>query len=115
MEKKDDLFAWKHLRLWRISSLANFLSSIVIIVYIFLVIWQIFQDNEWSLAQHNINFLGYLFQKPVYIFVFLTQIAGLILQGAVYHLALKGIAHGLDMIVETDINYREKKVEGGEE
>ena len=115
MDKKDDLFAWKHLRLWRISSLANFLSSIVVIVYILLVIWQIFQDNEWSLAQHNINFLDYLFQKPVYIFVFLTQIAGLILQGAIYYLVLKSVALGLDIIVETDINYIEKKVERGEE
>ncbi len=115
MNEKNDLFGKKHATLWRISMWANFLSSIVIIVYIFLVIWQIFQDNEWSLAQKNMNFLSYLFQKPVYIFAFLTQIAGLIVQGAVYYLALKGIALGLDMIVETDINYREKKVEGDEE
>jgi len=31
------------------------------------------------------------------------------------HLLLKGIALGLNMIVETDINYRDKKVEEGAE
>jgi hypothetical protein len=40
------------------------------------------------------------------------QTARTFLQGAIFYLVLKGIALGLDMIVETDINYRDSKVEG---
>jgi len=37
--------------------------------------------------------------------------ARVFLQGAVYYLVLKGVALGLNMIVETDINYRDKEAE----
>jgi hypothetical protein len=38
-----------------------------------------------------------------------------LVEGAIYYLVLKGIALGLNMIVETDINYRDKKAEEGAE
>jgi hypothetical protein len=34
-----------------------------------------------------------------------------LLRGIIYYLVLKGISLGLNMIVETDINYRERKQE----
>lgn len=36
-----------------------------------------------------------------------------IMKGIFYYLVLRGVSLGLDMIVETDINYREKEVTGG--
>jgi hypothetical protein len=39
--------------------------------------------------------------------------AAAILSGATFYVVLKGISLGLNMIVETDVNYREVKNQGG--
>lgn len=43
----------------------------------------------------------------------LFESISMMIKGVVYFLILKGISLGLNMIVETDINYREKKEQGG--
>jgi hypothetical protein len=115
MNKDDDLFDWKHLRLWRISSLAEIISSIALVIFAFLALGEIYRYNQLAHNQFQTNLIGLFSQEPIYILDVLLQIARVFLQGAVYYLVLKGIALGLDMIVETDINYREKDVEEGAE
>jgi hypothetical protein len=72
-----------------------------------------FQYNTTASAQYQTDLIGLFSQHPIYILDLILQIARVSLQGCVYYLALKGIALGLDMIVETDINYRERKTEEG--
>ena len=48
---------------------------------------------------------------PSYGFSVFMGMIGVLLKGIVYFLVLKGIALGLDMIIETDINYREAQNE----
>jgi len=62
---------------------------------------------------YNSNFIlnirSYIFNNPWDAFVLGINMSATILRGVVYFLVLKGISLGLNMVVETDINYREKK------
>ena len=115
MKQQDDLFDRKHLTLWRISAQADFLSSLVIVVFVFLALVEAFRYNTIANTQYQTNLLGLFSQEPIFILDVLLQMARVFFQGAIYYLVLKGIALGLNMIVETDINYREKKIEEGAE
>jgi hypothetical protein len=109
MTENNELFDRKHLRLWRISSQAGFLSNIVIIIYIFIATNQTIgyiTSNDLYTSQMGNN----TFQEPVFILSAFLHIAALLIQGGIYYVTLKGISLGLTMIVETDINYRDEKV-----
>jgi hypothetical protein len=116
MDEQNDLFDRKHLKLWRISSAADFLSYVVIVVFIFLSLGEIYRYNQMarSLFSTN-NLIGLISRQPIFILDVLLQMVRVLLQGAVYYLVLKGVALGINMIVETDINYREKSVDEGVE
>lgn len=115
MEKKNDLFDWKHLRLWRISSTADVLSSIVVIIFVLLAWGEAYRYDQLAHNQFQTNLFGLFSRQPIYIFDVSMQMARVLVQGAVYYLVLKAVALGLNMIVETDINYKEDTVEEGEE
>jgi hypothetical protein len=115
MNEKNDLFGKKHATLWRISMWANGLASIVLFIYVLLAFGQIFQYTTLAHNQYQTDLMGLFSRSPLYILDVLLQMAREFLQGAFYYLVLKGISLGLDMIVETDINYREQKTEGGAE
>ena len=115
MNEQEELFDWKHTKLWKLSFAADFWSSIVIIVFIFLALGEAYRYNQLAHNQFHTNLIGLFSQEPIYILDVLLQMARVFLQGAVYYLVLKGIALGINMIVETDINYREKSVEGDAE
>jgi hypothetical protein len=115
MNNQNDLFDWKHLNLWKTSSRADVLSSIVVIIFAFLALGEAYRYNQLAHNQFQTNLIGLFSQEPIYILDVMFQMARVFLEGAVYYLVLKGIALGLDMIVETDINYREREVEGGAE
>jgi len=114
MEKQNDLFDWKHLRLWRMSSAADLWASIVIIVFILLTFGEVYRYNQFAHSQFQTNLIGLFSQKPIYILDVSLQILRVLVEGAIYYLVLKGLALGLNMIVETDINYRDKSIEEGE-
>ncbi|MBK9210915.1 MAG: hypothetical protein IPL71_22590 [Anaerolineales bacterium] len=113
MDEKNDLFGKKHATLWRISMWANGLASIVLFIYVLLAFGQISQYTTMAHNMYQTDLIGLFSRSPLYILDVLLQMTKEFLQGAFYYLALKGISLGLDMIVETDINYREKKIEGG--
>lgn len=108
MTEQDALFDWKHARLWRISFASDFLASLAIIVFVFLAFVEIYNGNQRAHSQYQTSLIGLFSQEPIFILDVLLQIVRLLLEGAVYYLILRGIALGLNMIVETDINYREK-------
>ena len=115
MKKQNDLFDWKHLRLWRISAAADIWASIIIVIFIVLALGQAYRYNQLAHNQFQTDLIGLFSQEPIYILDVALQMMSVLVQGVVYYLVLKGIALGLNMIVETDINYREKKVEDGAE
>ena len=115
MNEQEELFDWKHTKLWKLSFAADFWSSIVILVFVFLALGEAYRYNQLAHNQFQTNLIGLFSREPIYILDVLLQMARVLLQGAVYYLVLKGIALGLNMIVETDINYREKKIEEGTE
>ena len=92
-----------------------FLSSLVIVGFAFLTFGQVYRFNQIAHNQFQTNLIGLFSQEPIYILDISLQIARILIQGAVYYLVLKGVALGLNMIVETDINYRDKSIEGGAE
>ena len=115
MNKDSDLFDWKHLRLWRFSEATDLWASIVVIIFIILALGQAYRYNQLAHNQFQTNLIGLFSHEPVYILDVALQMLSVLVQGAVYYLVLKGIALGLNMIVETDINYREKGAEEGTE
>jgi len=115
MKENDGLFDIKHLRLWRISAQADLFSKIIFVIYVLSALGQIFKYSQTANTQYHTDLLGLFSQNPIFILDLLLQVARVSLQGIVYYLVLKGVGLGLNMIVETDINYREQKVEGGEE
>ena len=112
MEEKNDLFGKEHATLWRISMWANGLAPIVLFIYIFLAFGQIFQYTILAHNQYQTDLMGLFSKNPLYILDVLLQMARVFLQGVVYYVMLKGISLGLDMIVETNINYRDQNAEG---
>lgn len=110
---QDDLFDKNQATLWRISTWANGLAPIVFFMFIVFSLWQVFEYSRTANLQYQTDLFELFSESPVYMLDVLFRMAKVFLQGTVYYLALKGIALGIDMIVETDINYRENKAEGG--
>ena len=66
-------------------------------------------------SMYSTALIGVISHQPIFILDVLLQMARVLLQGAIYYLVLKGVALGINMIIETDINYREKSVHGDAE
>ena len=104
MTEQEEFFSPSHKRLLSIATWAKYLAWIVLISYILWAISTYIQgQNAFSYQQfmgipHSSSMLS------LYIESF-----GVLLKGVVYFLVLKGISLGLNMIIETDINYREQK------
>jgi len=97
------------------SFAADLWASIVIIVFILLTLGEIYKYNQFAHNQYQTNLIGLLSQKPIYLLDVSLRMTSVLIQGAIYYLVLKAVALGLNMIVETDINYRDKSIEEGAE
>lgn len=115
MKEDNSIFGKKHATLWRISMWANGCASIVFFLYGFLAFWQIVIYGVLAHNQYQTDLISLLLSGPFYTIDLFLKMTAMFIKGAVYFIALKGIALGLDMIVETDINYREAKIEEGKE
>ncbi len=113
MDGTDDFFSRNHLRLLNIASWAKSLAWVALALY---VLWAGIQVVQLITAQDNGNFVGptslsisTMFKvDPLGLLGRLASISSIALKGLIYFLVLKGMSLGLNMIVETDINYREK-------
>lgn len=120
MEEKDDIFTPKHKNLLNLAMWARLFAWAVFIFYIFrsgitVIQYQVsllgletFSDPLQSVN----NFWTALRDQPYYMVNMIVTMLSLLLRGVIFYLVLKGISIGLDMIVETDVNYRLKKVQG---
>jgi hypothetical protein len=95
----------KHKALKRISVTANVFAWIVLV---FLVL-QAFSQYLNITSQQSFQSIIEIFKKyPESAINLFLNIINILLKGVVYWLTLKGVSLGLNMIVETDLNYRER-------
>lgn len=111
MNEQEKFFSSNHTRLLNTAWIADILTKLVLIVFIFLAGLQGFQTLRTINYNSNfiLNFRSYIFSNPLDAFTLGVNISATLLRGAVYFLVLKGVSLGLNMVVETEINYREKK------
>jgi hypothetical protein len=120
MNEQDDFFTPQHERLLNVATWAKYLAWIVLVVYFLWTIGTYIQEQNYflyssgSFNQTYRDFMDFLLQSPSYSFGIFVEMIGVFLRGLTYFLVLKGISLGLNIIVETDINYREQKGEHNE-
>jgi hypothetical protein len=117
MDEQKHFFSNNHNQLLNIAYSAKIIARAVLIVYILYGIgaFYIEQANQMyyrGLPNSYIFFADMLSKNPIYALGLLAQIISVFLRGIIYFLILKAISLGLNMIVETDINYREARKEG---
>jgi hypothetical protein len=111
-------FSANHKRLLSLAMWAKYLAWVVLILHIFSALGEFNQSqamymNAGMFLGPSNEFLSFLVGNPVYAISVVIDTLKAIMNGLVYFLVLRGISLGLNMIVETDINYREKKEKGG--
>ncbi len=117
MNEQKSFFSDKHNQLLNIAYTAKNIAWIVLVVYILYGIgtFYIEQANQMyyqGLPNSYLFFVGMLRSNIIYAISLLAQIVSIFLRGIIYFLILKAISLGLNMIVETDINYRDARKEG---
>ena len=113
MNEQEEFFSPSHSRLLNIAIWAKYLAWVVLVVYILYTIGVYIQEQSRQFFSGTVptrysDFPRLLVENPRYAFGLLVEIVSIFLKGIVYFLVLKGISLGLNMIVETDINYREQ-------
>jgi len=116
MNEQEDFFTKDHGRLLDIAVLSKNISWVVLIVYILSAVTLIFPYGSPynSIGHENQIQFGLwsdVYANPFDGFNLVISMAAKVLQGVVYFLVLKGVSLGLNMIVETDLNYRERTKE----
>jgi len=110
---EDQFYTDKHLKLTRIAYFANIIAWVVLGVQI-ICTWGKYVEfqslfNPSITIFHGTNgFLQLLTSDPINWTRMTAEMFSIFLRGVVYWLVLKGTSSGLYMIVETDLNYKEK-------
>jgi len=118
MDEQKDFFSDNHTQLLNIAYTAKIIAWIVLVIYTLVGMGTFFiqQTNQmYSMGLPNsyLFFSDMLSKNPIYALSLIAKILSIFLNGIIYFLILKAISLGLNMIVETDINYREIKKEPG--
>jgi hypothetical protein len=123
MAEQDFLFTKNQDRLLNFAGWAKNLAWVVLLLYIIraalvpLFTHMYYEQSQVDLGTFpgTVYFWDMVTESPFYFLVdIVSDIVITLLRGVVFYVVLKGISLGLNMIVETDINYREQKEHGGE-
>jgi hypothetical protein len=111
MSEQEEFFTKKHNRLLSIATWAKYLAWIVIVVFAILAFSEFIQGQyDYSYQfQRQAIFSEILEDQPLFALNTFLNTASVVLKGVICYLILRSIFLGLNMIVETDINYREYK------
>jgi E3 ubiquitin-protein ligase DOA10 len=122
MSNQEEFFSKKHNQLLIIAVWAKYLAWVVLIFYSVSAISNVVGNlYTFSLVSRNFQGITYLGlielieYSPEVAIKYIFEAVTIILKGVVLFYLLKGLALGLNMVVETDINYREKINQGGEQ
>ena len=116
MNEQDEFFTKKHDRLLAIAVWAKYLAWVVLVVFILLAItafignMNMYRMNVGSFGRPIDDFSDLFKQLPGSALSLLLESVSTLVTGVIYFLVLKGVSLGLNMIIETDLNYREKNV-----
>lgn len=114
MERQESFFSKNHERLLSIATWAKYLAWIVLVIFClwaiadFLGQLNLMNAQYVQFGQQTLSFSDLMRQNPAVAFRIILSAVGIFFKGVVYYLVLAGISLGLNMVVETDINYREK-------
>lgn len=121
MDGTTEFFSANHKRLLDLATWAKYLAWVALVVGILgmgtsaLQSWNTYSFSQMMGAPRLMadNFLGLLRRDPQFAVDVLLRMIKALFGGVFYFVVLRGISLGLNMIVETDVNYREKKNQGG--
>ncbi len=123
MNNQTELFSKDHNKLLNIAGWASNLAWLTLVLYIISAALVIVEDQAnyrrmaavSSSYQSDSDYWETAKTDPLYYLVDIgSDMIKRLLGGFVYYVILKGISLGLSMIVETDMNYREREDLGGE-
>ena len=111
----NEFYTDRHKKLFSFASWANTISWIILAVYLLALVSRIFgqvtgSQTGYSGVQQS-SFFEYIKDNPIALLRYIIDWINTIMNGIVLFLVLKGVSLGLNMIVETDLNYREKALE----
>lgn len=114
MNEQNHFFTPQHERLLNIATWAKHLAWVALVVAFLLPIAKYIElqnlyDYQSSFLGQSLGFFDAIKNDPLYGFAVFTDVLDKFLSGFIAFLVLKGISLGLNMIVETDVNYRENK------
>ena len=118
MKEQEDFFSRNHLRLLNIAWWSKHIAWVALVIIILSAGARVleFQNTENFRAvmsnQVPQRLMNILIEEPLKAFELGISVATIILRGVIYYLVLKGISLGLNMIVETDINYKQGGQQG---
>jgi hypothetical protein len=111
----EQLFTDKHQSLYTIAKWANLFSWVVLVFFVLVLALNIFNSANQFNAQYSgymgMNFFQYLIATPEALMQYLVNWLLSLFKGIVFFLVLKGVSMGLNMIIETDLNYRGAEME----
>jgi len=116
MAEQENFFTRNQNRLLDIAGWAKYMAWVALVVFSVAAFSEFIQgqyDYAYQFHRQAI-FREIIKEHPLFAINTIANTASVLLKGIVYYLLLKGISLGLNMIVETDINYREQKEYGGE-
>ena len=119
MSEQESSFTRNQGRLLDIATWAKYLAWVVLIVFIlfsvgkYIEIQNIYNYRYSGLGQ-SLDIFDDMKNHPLYAMSIIVDVLRICMQGVVFFLVLKAISLGLNMIVETDTNYREHKDQGDE-
>lgn len=102
--ENQDFYTKKHKKLDGISFAAAIFAWLVLISFIFVGLVECYST---FIRLNSEGPLGYLFREnPISVISSFFSPITTLFQAGVYWLVLKGVSLGLNMIIETDLNYR---------
>lgn len=121
MEGTTEFFFASHKRVLNIATWARYLAWVALVIGVLgmavsaLQTWNSYQISQTMGVSHQVSsdLEAILRNDPFFLFKILVGMARALFSGVFYYVILRGISLGLNMIVETDVNYREKKEQGG--
>lgn len=109
MAGTSNFFSSGHEKLLNIATWARLIAKIIFVIFFLYAGFLLAQGitSYASSIKEHMNFWGMLTEKPIYTLCLLLATVTTFFKGVVFYLVLEGVSLGLNMIVETNIDYRE--------
>jgi hypothetical protein len=116
MSEKEELFTNDQNRLMSIAGWASNLAWVALVTYLILAALTVFMDQAiYRRFANGLDYWDMVRVEPLYYFLNIgADMLSRALSGFMCYVVLKGVSLGLYMVIETNMNYREKENQGGE-